>query len=302
MVTSIIFMGSAEFGIPSLQALTRDERFRIDLVVTNPAKPVGRKKELTLPPLALEANYLDLPLVTPDNKSELVSLMESTKLKPDFLVVIAYGMLIPKIVLDWPKVAPINVHGSLLPRYRGAAPIQAALLNGDKITGNSYMKMNEGLDAGDCYKFSEISLDGQELAPQVFSELSLLAANDLPELLLKIKNNEATLSPQIGEPSYVGKISKEDGLIDFGNETARDIFNKYRAYVGWPGVYFMFRNKRILILSMNLVENPTDDLSPGEFVCVDKKVVFGTIKGQIELLLVRPEGLSDRAAWQFFAE
>lgn len=308
MVTSVVFMGSAAFGIPVLQALAKDERFRVDLVVSNPARPVGRKGELMLPPLGLEANFLDLPLVTPKNKQELVEVLLESDLRPDFLVVIAYGMIVPQVVLDWPKVAPINVHASPLPLYRGASPVQASLLNGDDYTGNAYMKMTAGLDEGPVYDFSRMELVGEEVLPEVFAKLSALAAADLPDLLLKIKAKKLAAKEQIGTATYVGKIQKQDGLIDFTGETARQIFNKYRAYFGWPGVYFLVDGKRVLVGKMELVaaviaqdlQTVAKDYGVGQFFVVPKftdRIFVKTQDGLLALLLVKPEGMTERDAF-----
>ncbi len=311
MVTSVVFMGSAAFGIPVLQALAKDERFRVDLVVSNPAKPVGRKGELMLPPLGLEANFLDLPLVTPKTKQELTETLLGSDLNPDFLVVIAYGMIVPQAILDWPKVAPVNVHASPLPLYRGASPVQAALFNGDQYTGNAYMKMTAGLDEGPVYDFSRIELSGEELLPEVFADLSALAATDLPELLLEIKAKKIEAKEQVGEATYVGKIQKQDGQIDFNTETASQIFNKYRAYFGWPGVYFLVGDKRVLVNKMELVTlTLVDDLAVmaenyavGQFFAVPRfadRIFVKTKDGLLALLLVKPEGMTERDAVSWF--
>jgi len=311
MVTSVVFMGSAAFGIPVLQALAKDERFRVDLVVSNPARPVGRKGELMLPPLGLEANFLDLPLITPKTKQELVETLLASDLNPDFLVVIAYGMIVPQAVLDWPKVDPINVHASPLPLYRGASPVQAALLNGDQYTGNAYMQMTAGLDEGPVYDFSQIELSGEELLPDVFAELSELASTDLPELLLKIKAGKVEAKAQVGEATYVGKIQKQDGQIDFAVETASQIFNKYRAYFGWPGVYFLVGDKRVLVSKMELVTlTLVDDLAAiaenygvGQFFIDAKfadRIFVKTKDGLLALLLLKPEGMTERDAVTWF--
>jgi methionyl-tRNA formyltransferase len=268
MVTSVVFMGSAAFGIPVLQALAKDERFRVDLVVSNPAKPVGRKGELMLPPLGLEANFLDLPLVTPKTKQELTETLLGSDLNPDFLVVIAYGMIVPQAILDWPKVAPV-------------------------------------------YDFSRIELSGEELLPEVFADLSALAATDLPELLLEIKAKKIEAKEQVGEATYVGKIQKQDGQIDFNIETASQIFNKYRAYFGWPGVYFLVGDKRVLVNKMELVTlTLVDDLAVmaenyavGQFFVVPRfadRIFVKTKDGLLALLLVKPEGMTERDAVTWF--
>lgn len=290
MTYSVVFCGSADFGIPALRALVADERFNVEYAVCNEAKPVGRKQELKLPPLGVAAEELGLEVLTPANKQELERVLLERE-RPDFLVVIAYGMLLTQPVLDWPKVAPINLHASLLPKYRGASPIQATLLNGDAEAGNCYMQMTAGLDEGPVYVRSLLDLDGTETAGDLFATLADLGAKELPDVLAEIAADKLQAQPQKGEASYCGKIKKADGQVNWAGFNAVEVINRYRAYSPWPGLYWFDENgKRVLIREIGF--NAEDkELSPAQLMLdEEKRVWIGAQDLAVELILVQPEG------------
>lgn len=303
MSIKVVFAGSADFGSLALEALVKSNDFEVQFVLSNPAKPFGRKQELQLPPLALSAEKLGLKVKTPANKQELINLIEAIEEfeRPDFLVVIAYGMLIPEKVLRWPKVAPINVHGSVLPKYRGASPIQSALLNDDwEHIGNSIMQMTEGLDEGPVYTIEKYKAKGTETAGEIFQKLSEQASEILPATLKEIYSGALIAKPQIGQPTLCTKIRKEDGMIDLKEITVDWLLAKYRAYTPWPGIFYFDENSRRVILREIKKSDLNLNSRPGELICVEGAVYLGVKDGLIELIKVQSEGKSILAAEDWF--
>ncbi|PIZ76209.1 hypothetical protein COY06_02160, partial [Candidatus Peregrinibacteria bacterium CG_4_10_14_0_2_um_filter_41_8] len=239
----------------------------------------------------------DLPVYTLSSKNELVSLVATLPV-PDFLVVMAYGMILPQPVLDWPKVASINVHASLLPKYRGASPIQSTLLNGDQKIGNCYMQMTVGLDEGPLYMCTEVELTGKETAADLFESLSDLSSQELPNLLVEIASGSVSPIPQQGEPSVCTKINKADGELILADLSAQALLNRYRAYTPWPGVFWFDGGKRVIIRSLNF-EVKDLGLSAGEVKLVDSQVWLGTTTDAIALTRVQLEGkpAMDALSW-----
>lgn len=293
---SVVFAGSAEIGLPTLQALLGDDRFSVEAVVTQPARPRGRKGELELTPIGKFAEAQGVPLSTAGTKAELDELIKTLP-QPDFLIVVAYGVIVSVEVLQWPNVAPINVHVSLLPKYRGASPIQSALLNGDQVVGNSYMQMDEGLDTGPVYMQTKLQLNGTELADQVSDQLAALAAEDLPDLLVKIAEGSVESKPQIGDGSVCGKIRKSDGEIVLSEMTAEQIWRKYRAFTPWPGVFTFFDQQRVLLVELAKADFA---IPCGEIELVGDHLLVGTKDGALEFKRVRPAGKQEMSAVDWY--
>ncbi len=174
-----IFIGTPDFAVPSLRALIKDEQFDIIAVVTQSDKKVGRKQVITPPPVKIEAEKNNIPVFQPNKILNLKS--QILNLKPDIIIVIAYAQIIPESILDLPKFGCVNVHGSLLPKYRGASPIQAAILGGDKETGITIMKMAKGLDSGPILAKKELNIAPSDTAASLYEKLSLVSAGALPE-------------------------------------------------------------------------------------------------------------------------
>ncbi|MFZ4631670.1 MAG: methionyl-tRNA formyltransferase [Patescibacteria group bacterium] len=242
----LIFMGTPEFSLPSLSSLIRNDAYEIVGVFTQPDKPVGRDQIITPPPvkrLALENN---LNVFQPEKIKTEVETIKN--LKPDLIVVVAYGKIIPQTILDIPTFACINVHASLLPKYRGAACLNAPILNGDKKTGVTIMVMEAGLDTGPILRQIELELKGQESLEIVHDKLSTLGA----ELLISTLKDfvKGKIFPQIqdeSKASYIKTLSKEDGRIDW-TKSAQEIERMVRAYNPWPGTFSLNDNKIIKII------------------------------------------------------
>lgn len=262
----IVFMGTPDFAVPCLDALV-DNGYNVAGVVTQPDKPVGRKQSELRPPAVKEAAIRHgIKNILQPEKVKTQEFLESIKeLEPDLIVTAAYGKILPKAVLDVPKYGCINVHASLLPKYRGAAPIQWALINGDKKTGVTTMFMDEGMDTGDILLAKEIDIPPDMNAQELFDKLKVLGAEVLLQTLDALKNGTLTRTPQDHSMAvYVPMITKEVGLIDW-NKKAADIHNLVRGTNPWPGAYTFYKGKRMKIWKTSVADNgpETEDRNGG---------------------------------------
>ena len=289
----IIFMGTPEFALPGLNSLLSNADFEIIGVFTQPDKPVGRKQILTPPPVKILALNNDLKVFQPEKiKTEIENIKN---LKPDLIVVIAYGKIIPQEILDIPTYGCINVHASLLPKYRGAACLNATILNGDKETGITIMKMEAGLDTGPILKQGLITLNGKETLVNVHDSLSNLGAKLLPETLRDWMAGK--IEPQIqndAQASYVKTLVKEDGKIDW-SKPAIEIERKIRAYNPWPGTFCQDKNdKTIKILEAKILTSEIKDASlkktVGQVSLKDEELTVTCGQGSIIILKLQIAG------------
>ena len=240
-------MGTPKFAVPGLQALLKSPDFEIVCVYTQPDKPVGRKMILTPPPIKTAALTKGLPIFQPEKiKAEADNIRS---LKPDLIVVIAYGKIIPQTILDIPQYGCVNVHASLLPKYRGASCLAAPILNGDEESGVTIMKMDAGMDTGDIIKQAGIKLSAKETLSSLHDRLSALGAEILADTLKEYING--TINPQKQDEkqaSYVPLIKKEDGRLQV-NLSAAELERRIRAYNPWPGAFLLLNNgEKIKIL------------------------------------------------------
>ncbi len=250
-----IFMGTPDFAVPGLNAIINDDSFEIIAAFTQPDKPVGRKQIMTPPPIKVAAQKFNIPVFQSEKiKEELENI---SKLEADLIVVIAYGKIIPQSILDLPKFKCVNVHASLLPKYRGSACLNAPIINGDGKTGITIMRMDSGMDTGPILFQKEIALNGDETLEIVHDKLSSLGAEYLPIILKdwtegKIKEQEQDES----KATYVKKLEKEDGRINWG-KPAIEIERQVRGLNPWPGTYSItsnnseIKNKTIKILKVD---------------------------------------------------
>jgi methionyl-tRNA formyltransferase len=243
--TKIVFLGTPEFGVKPLQTLV-ETGFNIIGVITAPDKPVGRKMILTPPPAKTEAQKYNLPIFQPKDKNELLGIMK--KLRPDLAVVAAFGMIFTKEILEIPKYGFLNIHASLLPRWRGASPIQSAILAGDDKTGITIMSVNEKMDEGPILAKSEIQSTKSETYKELEKKLAESGAELLIETVPKWVDGEIKSQEQDdSEATYCKKITKGDGLIDLEKEPPEIIERKIRALTPWPGTYTFIDGKRLII-------------------------------------------------------
>lgn len=285
----MIFMGTPDFAVPCLQALL-DAGHEICGVFTQPDKPKGRGYTMTPPPVKELALKNGLSVYQPDSlrtpeAEELIS-----SLKPEVMVVVAFGKLLPKNILAIPEKGCINVHGSLLPKYRGAAPIQWAVINGDKTTGVATMYMNEGLDTGDILLMEETEIGDNETSGELFDRLCVLGAKVLIDTLKKIEEGSITRTPQTEEgSSYASMLSKELSQIDWSNP-AQKIHDLVRGLSPWPVASSFYQGKRIKLHRTEVMAETHTNKTPGQ-VLEGKEFLVACGEGTIlRLITVQYEG------------
>ncbi len=283
MPITLAFFGTHEFGATILESLTKDDRFSVDLVVTQPDKPVGRKQVLTPPPVKILADKLGIKTVQPESLKNFH--LEQNIF--DTAVTAQYGLLIPSHLFNETKHGFVNVHTSLLPKYRGASPIQSALINGETETGVTIMIMDAGMDTGDILSQEKIAISPDETYPELDTHLaeigSKLLLKTLPEYI------DGKLTPQKQDETKVTvckKLSRDDGKIDW-NKTTEEIYNLYRGTMPWPGIWTTLDGVRVKLLK---IKPASITLEPGVIQTSDDKIFVGTGDGSIEVIKIQFEG------------
>lgn len=286
---SVVFMGTPDFAVPALQALVDSDYYNVKLVVSQPDKPQGRKQILTPSPVKQLALQHGLDIYQPDSLKGDEVFDRISSLSPDFIVVSAYGKILPRRILDIPVYGCVNLHGSLLPRYRGAAPIQWSVINGDKTTGVTTMLMDEGLDTGDILLTAEKTIGEDETAGEVFDSLAQLC----PELLIKTLKalEDGSVTPvrqNEEEATYVSVLSKDMAIINW-NEDADTINNKIRGMNPWPVARSFINGKIFKIYKAAVVDKKSDapagsvNTSDGKiFVTCGNNTVLSLVEIQLE--------------------
>ncbi len=273
----IVFCGTSAFAVPSLELLARE--FEISLVITQPDKPAGRGQKLTAPPVKQKALELNLKVAQPEKISYLKDDIKS--LKPDVMIVVAYGQIIPKSMLEIPAYKSLNLHGSLLPKYRGAAPIQRALMQGEKQTGNSVILMSPKMDEGDILSMESIPIEEEDNYETLSYRLSIKGAELLKNTLINWVNGNITPVPQNHEEAtYAMPILKEELRICF-KTSAFSIHHKIRGL--YPNAYGVSNNHNIKILKTRIIEKDLS-LKPGELFYDGKSLFVGTGDLPLEIL------------------
>ncbi len=257
----VVFFGTPQFAVASLERIL-EEGIEVGLVVTRPDRPVGRRSQAAPSAVGSFAAERDLPIVKPDRIRENRELLHALRdCAPDAGVVVAYGKILPREMLELPPLGCVNVHASLLPRYRGASPIQAAILAGDSETGVVTMRMEEGLDTGPLYLSRRVPIGGKEDAGTLSARLARDGADLLIETLRGLESGSLPARPQEGEPSFCRPLSREDGEVDW-NVPARQIERMLRSFTPWPGLYTFLGRERVKILDADI--GPKTDRPPGE--------------------------------------
>ena len=297
-------MGSAELACPGLRALSRNPEFKVAAVVTQPDRPKGRDLKLSPSPVKVCALEEGLPVLQPERARDAAFIEELRQLAPDLIVVIAYGQILPKAILDVPKYGCLNVHTSILPKYRGAAPIQWAILEDQRETGVTIMKMDEGLDTGDIVAVAKTPITSEDNASTLHDRLGQMGAELLTGTIPDYVAGKIKPQKQPAEgASYAGKIKKDDGRIDW-NLPSRRIWNMVRAFVPWPVAftYFSEKDKTHLLKIWAAVEEPGMSGPPGTVLRTDKSglvVACGT--GALRILTLQREGGKRLSAQEFVA-
>ena len=291
----IIFIGTGEIGLPTLHALL-ESRHSVAGIVTQPDKPVGRAQLVEPPPIKRALTDPRIPVFQPTRIKEREAIEEIRALLPDVIVVMAYGQILPREVLEIPKVACLNLHASLLPRWRGAAPIQAAIAAGDRETGITVMYMDEGLDTGDIMLQRKTTISPTDTGRSVHDRLANIAPDTLLNALGLLAEGNAPRIPQDNTlATYAPKLKREDGKIDW-SESADVIEKKIRAFNPWPGTFMTIGGRNLKIFSGSVV-----DLSgkPGQILSGEKELVIAAGKGALSLSDVQLEGKRRMSAAAF---
>ena len=297
MPLDLVFCGTPRFAVPTLEKLA-SAGFRIHLVVTQPDRPKGRGLELVRSPVKELALKLNLPITQPDRiKTNDEFRAQLTTLKPDAIIVVGYGRIIPQWMLDLPPLGNINLHASLLPKYRGAAPIQWAIANGETVTGVTIMRIDAGLDTGDILLQQERAIAPNDTAETLAPPLAAIGADLTVETLHRLQANSLDPRPQDNSQATLAPIlKKEDGLVDF-TRTADDIFNRIRGFQPWPGAHTKFRGKTLQILK---AYPASDAVTPAQLRTLSDRLVVGCgYNTSLELLELQLEGKKRSSARDF---
>jgi len=285
----LVFCGTPQFAIPTLQQLLAAGH-AIELVVTQPDRVRGRDQEPSPPPVKVLAREVGLPVVQPEkikNNPELRARLET--INPDAIIVVAYGRMIPEWMLNLPRWGNINLHASLLPKYRGAAPIQWAVANGETVTGATTMRLDQGLDTGNILLQRSLPIEPGQTAEQLFPMLAASGAGLMLETLAGLEADTIQPAPQDNAGACLAPIlQREDALVDFARP-AGEIYNRWRGFQPWPGAYTFFRGKKLTL--HRLQPSASTAAPPGELVVEGDRLFVAAGSGtQLELLEIQLEG------------
>lgn len=290
----IVFMGTPDFAVPCLQALL-DASYEVTGVFTQPDKPKGRGYQLVPPPVKELAESRGIPVFQPKTLRDGAALEQIKSCSPDLIIVVAYGKILPKEVLELPQLGCINVHASLLPKYRGAGPIQWAILSGETVTGVTTMYMAEGIDTGDMLESASLEIGADETADELHDRLSALGAELLLSTVEKAVNGQ--LKPQKQNDalsSHAPMLTKELSQIDF-RKPAQQIHNQIRGLSSWPAAYTCYQGKRLKVYASHIACGSGE---PGELLD-PKKFVVACGEGAVELAVVQYEGSRKMTGGEF---
>ena len=301
----IIFMGTADFGGPVLEKLA-DSKERKLMVVTQPDRPQGRGKKILPTPIKKFAFDKRLELFQPENINDGESIKRIKEFSPDIILVVAYGQILSSHILNIPKISCINIHGSLLPKYRGAAPINRAIINGEKETGITFMFMKEKVDAGEIIFQEKINILPDETCGELYHRLSDLSAKSLPKLLEKIKSGRIEKILQDNKlATFARKMSKEDGKIDWSDKGEK-VYNLIRGTIPYPGAFTYYNGRKLKITRARFLEDyqdeaDTDYPKPGRAVKIEKDAILISTgdKSIIKILKIIPAGSKELTTSQF---
>ena len=281
-------MGTPGFALRILEAL--NNQCEVELVVTQPDKPVGRKKEIIFNPVKKFALDKNLNLFQPDKLKDNHQAIETLKsINPDIVFVAAYGKILPEEILDIPKYGCINVHASILPKYRGAAPINWSLINGEKETGITIMKMDSGMDTGNIISSHKIKINDDDDTLILTEKLSILSAKKIVEFInnLVLNGSYESKSQNENEATLAPKIKKEDALIDWQKD-AEGIRNLIRGCNPWPVAHTHFKDQIIRIFKVSL--DNSSNINPGQIINKDGRLIVGCGQGSIEIFEIQRSG------------
>lgn len=293
----VVFLGTPEFAVPSLKALIQGGH-EVAAVFTQPDRPKGRGGHLAESPVKVAAQALGIAVYQPERIRRAEPMETLRQIAAELMVVVGYGQIIPQAIIDLPRHGILNVHGSLLPKYRGAAPIQWAIANGESATGVTIMQIDAGLDTGDMLLKERVAVGADETAPELSARLAPSGAELLLRTIKQVEDGTVRREKQNdAEASYAPILKKEDGLIDW-RRPARQAYNRLRGFEPWPGGYTTFRGQQLLVLRAKPAEGLA--LAPGEVRVENRRVIAGCGDGSLlELLEVQLAGKKRMAAEAF---
>ena len=297
---NIVFMGTPEFALPTLKTLHHSSH-SILAVITQPDKPKGRGQKLLVSPIKQYALDSDLPILQPKTVNDPEFIESLKQNRPDAIIVVAFGQILSENFLKIPKQFCINLHSSLLPKFRGAAPIHRAILNGDTNSGVTTMIMDKGMDTGDILLMQETPIHETDTAQTLHDTLSEMGGALVLETLKRLEENTLLPVPQDhSQATYAAKLKKEEGLIRW-EQPATTLSNQVRGLTPWPGTYTLLNKKRLRILKVQVREGCPDDV-PGKVARVtDVGIEVGTGQGRLNITELQPEGKKSMSAKSFLA-
>lgn len=289
----VVFCGTPDFSVPTLELLSEHPAIDLVGVVTMPDRPAGRGQQLKAPPVAEFASLKKIPLFQTENINKEPQILEHLeKCGVDFFVVLAFAQFLGSKVLALPRLGCFNIHTSILPKYRGAAPIQYALLNGDKETGVTIQKMVKKMDAGDVVIFDHLKIGDHETGGQLYTRLKFQAALSCNRLIEDLLANKLVATAQDeAMVSFAPTLNKEDGLLRFAEKDYAALYNQVRALKPWPGTYCLLENQRLKVIDVESApESFKEKLGPGEVSADKGMLIIGTHSKPMRLSLVQLEG------------
>lgn len=294
---NLIFLGTPEFSVPFLKELIKANDFFVKAVFSQKDKAKGRKQIISETPVKKLALKNNIKVYQPEKIKHEIELIKN--LNPDIIVVVAYGQILPESILNIPKYGCINVHASLLPLYRGASCIAAPIINNDKYTGVTIMKMDKGMDTGDIIKQAKIELKGNETAEVLHEKLAKLGTSILVSSLKDyIEEKIQPKKQDNSKASYVKLIKKDDGKINW-QESANIIERKIRAYYPWPGSFSFLEDKSMIKIHQVKFSDNKDNLRPGELIIKNKEILIGAGQGNLLILKLQLAGQKIMSALDF---
>src|SRR3954470_24412714 len=285
---NLVFCGTPQFAVPTLEKLV-EAGFNVRLVLTQPDRPKGRGLGVVASPVKQSAQPLGLPVYQPEKIKQNEELRAKLdQITPAAIIVVGYGRIIPRWMLELPKHGNLNLHASLLPNYRGAAPIQWAIANGERVTGVTTMRIDEGLDTGDILLQKDLAILDEDTAETVSPRLAAIGADLMIQTLQGLSEGTIRPEPQKNQEATLAPIlKKEDGRIDFSRD-ARQIYNRLRGFQPWPGAFTIFRGKT---LNITAAKPSSEEVPKAQLLVKDEKLFAGCGNStSLELLEVQPEG------------
>jgi len=299
----IVFCGTPEFAVPTLRGLLANPEFAVEAVVTQPDRPRGRGQQVSASPVKEVAAEAGVRIYQPERVKSDEAYEFFAAIKPDASVIIAYGQIIPRRLLEVPRLGWMNLHGSLLPKYRGAAPIAWAIINGERETGLTTMQLDPGLDTGPILSQRQIEIGNDETAPELARRMAEMGAPLVAESLIRLERGEIAPAPQDStRASYAPILTKEHGRIDWG-QTASEIYNRIRGLAPWPGAFTMFRGRLCHTWGRPSAPAASDaaiEEEPGSIILSDAAIEVVCGKGtRLRLEAVQIEGRKRISAREF---